>query len=43
MVWINAEAHKTNYATPAELSTVADRVTKVYRYEAATVYYVKSR
>ena len=41
-VWINAEAHKTNYATPAELGAVAS-LTQVYADENATVYYVTSR
>ena len=42
VVWINAEAHKTNYATPAELGAIAD-VSQLYADEDATVYYVKSR
>jgi hypothetical protein len=41
-VWINAEAHKTNYATPTELAAVAS-LTRLYSDENATVYYVNSQ
>lgn len=39
IIWINAEAYKTNYATPTELSAIAS-VTELYRDEAASVYSV---
>ena len=42
VVWINAEAHKTNYATPAELEVVAD-LSQLYADQDATVYDVKAR
>jgi hypothetical protein len=42
VVWLNAEAHKTNYATPQELSSIAD-MQLLYGDGSATVYYVKPR
>jgi hypothetical protein len=42
IVWLNAEAHKTNYATPAELSSIAD-VSQLYADDNASVYAVKAR
>jgi hypothetical protein len=40
IVWIHAEAYKTNYATPDELSSIAD-ITKLYSDETASVYFVQ--
>ena len=42
VVWINAEAHKTNYAGPEELGRIAD-LSQIYTDQDATVYSVKSR
>jgi hypothetical protein len=42
VVWINAESHKTNYATPVELTSIAD-MTKLYADQNASVYYVRAR
>jgi hypothetical protein len=42
IVWINAEAYKPHFATPAELSAIADLST-LYSDETATVYYVQRR
>ncbi len=42
VVWLNAEAHKTNYATPEELSTIADLVA-LYTDQNGSVYSVRSR
>jgi hypothetical protein len=41
LVWVNAEAHKSNYATPTELSSIAS-IEKLYTDENAAVYFVKS-
>jgi hypothetical protein len=40
IVWIKAEAHKTNYATPEELGEVAE-ITRLYRDENGSVYSVR--
>jgi hypothetical protein len=42
VVWLNAEAHKTNYATPQELGAIAD-LQSLYSDGSATVYSVKPR
>jgi hypothetical protein len=42
VVWINAEAHKTNYATPEELASIAN-LTQLYADENASVYYASAR
>jgi hypothetical protein len=42
VLWINAEAHKTNYATPGELSTIAD-LQALYSDDAGSVYAVQGR
>lgn len=42
IVWIHAEAYKTYYATPAELSSIAD-ITSLYSGENADVYVIKGR
>ncbi len=42
VVWLNAEAHKTNYATPEELRTIADLV-PLYTDQNGSVYSVKPR
>ncbi len=42
IVWINAEAYKPHFATPAELSAIAD-MSMLYGDETAAVYYVQAR
>jgi hypothetical protein len=42
VVWINAEAHKTNYATPEELASLAD-MTQLYADQDASVYLASAR
>jgi hypothetical protein len=42
VVWINAESHKTNYATPDELASIAD-LTQLYADQDASVYRARAR
>jgi len=42
IIWINAEAHKTNYATPEELSRIAE-VIALYQDADGSVYSVSPR
>ncbi|MFN2121850.1 MAG: hypothetical protein ACK2T0_15825 [Anaerolineales bacterium] len=42
VVWINAESHKTNYATPDELASIAD-LTQLYTDQDASVYRARAR
>lgn len=42
ILWIPAEAHKAYYATPAELTSIAD-ITSLFADEHASVYYVTAR
>ncbi len=42
LIWFTVEAHKESYATPEELSTVAD-LHEVYRDDVGTVYTVRAR
>jgi hypothetical protein len=41
LVWMLTEAHKTSYATPGELASIAG-VQELYTFEYATVYQVRS-
>ena len=42
VVWINAESHKTNYATPDELASIAE-LTQLYADQNASVYRASAR
>ena len=42
LIWFKSEAYKESYATPEELSSIA-QLRQVYQDEKATVYYVSSR